>query len=83
MSGSGTFCSDCAWPYECARENGCRRRDQGKIRARQYRERPFKQIEFSMRGATAPSVDEAINEMPASAFDAVRQSAEAMSRGKA
>lgn len=37
MSDPGTFCSDCAWPYECARESICRRRDQGDIRASDHR----------------------------------------------
>lgn len=26
------YCSDCAWPYECAAERSCHRRDMGEVR---------------------------------------------------
>jgi hypothetical protein len=28
------FCNDCAWPYTCAAEERCERRDRGQVRAR-------------------------------------------------
>ena len=52
MSDPGTFCSDCAWPYECAREQACHRRDQGDIRARDYRELPQKPVTVIVQTAT-------------------------------
>lgn len=26
------YCSDCAWPYECAEARSCHRRDMGEVR---------------------------------------------------
>lgn len=28
------YCSDCAWPYECAARQSCHRRDLGEVRGR-------------------------------------------------
>ncbi len=46
MSESEKFCSDCAWPYECAEQKSCKRRDRGDVRARVWRTDPVPFREF-------------------------------------
>ncbi len=76
MSGHGGYCSDCAWPYECAAEKACRRRDQGQIRAREYRgevETPALEIEVQVSPGFRQAMDRFQREWQPRIRDAIRK----------
>ncbi len=69
MSEAETYCSDCAWPYECAEKRNCHRRDRGQVRARDYRgelELPPVQCEVRVEGGLGPLADETLREIASS-----------------